>query len=71
MNEDDYEMRVPNCVGERMLAEAFEKFDVELKQSEYGPKLIGSKEELEKAQKFLYDEIEKRLKEIEEGSRPK
>ena len=53
MNEDDYEMRVPNGVGERMLAEAFEKFDVELKQSEYGPKLIGSKEELEKAQKFL------------------
>lgn len=62
----DYELRLPNGVGEIMLARAFEKFDVELKQSEYGPSLIGSKEELEKAQKFIYDEMEKRLNELEE-----
>ncbi|WP_295722191.1 hypothetical protein [uncultured Methanobrevibacter sp.] len=62
----DYELRLPNGVGEVMLARAFEKFDVELKQSEYGPSLIGSKEELEKAQKFIYDEMEKRLNELEE-----
>ena len=63
----DYELKLPNGVGEVMLAKAYEKFDVELKQSEYGPSLIGSEEELKKAQKFLYDEKEKRLNEI--GSR--
>lgn len=38
----DYEMRIPNGIGEEMLSEAYEKFDIELKQTEYGPKLIGS-----------------------------
>lgn len=44
----DYELKLPNGVGEVMLAKAYEKFDVELKQSEYGPSLIGSEEELKK-----------------------
>lgn len=61
----DYEMRIPNGIGEEMLSEAYEKFDVELKQTEYGPKLIGSMEELEKVQKFFKKSIEKRLKELE------
>ena len=58
-------MRIPNGIGEEMLSEAYEKFDVELKQTEYGPKLIGSMEELEKVQKFFKKSIEKRLKELE------
>ena len=49
----DYEMRIPNGIGEEMLSEAYEKFDIELKQTEYGPKLIGSMEELDKVQEFL------------------
>ncbi|MGN1363275.1 MAG: hypothetical protein ACI4VU_06185 [Methanobrevibacter sp.] len=61
----DYEMRIPNGIGEEMLSEAYEKFNVELKQTEYGPKLIGSMEELEKVQKFFKKSIEKRLKELE------
>ena len=66
--EDDnlFEMKLPNGVGEQMLAHCYQKFDIKLKQTDYGPKLQGSKEELEKAQQFLYDLIEKRLKELEE-----
>ncbi|MCQ2972732.1 MAG: hypothetical protein MJ209_05620 [archaeon] len=67
MNDERlFEMRLPNGVGEQMLAHCYEKFDVKLEQGEYGPKLLGTREELEKAQKFLYDAIEKRLKELEE-----
>ena len=58
-------MRIPNGIGEEMLSEAYEKFDIELKQTEYGPKLIGSMEELEKVQEFFKKSIEKRLKELE------
>ncbi|OWT33220.1 hypothetical protein BGI41_03535 [Methanobrevibacter sp. 87.7] len=61
----DYEMRIPNGIGEEMLSEAYEKFDVELKHTEYGPKFIGSMEELEKVQEFFKESIEKRLKELE------
>lgn len=58
-------MRIPNGVGEEMLAQAFDKFDVELKHTDYGPKLIGSMEELEKVQKFFKDSINERIKELE------
>lgn len=61
-----FEMKLPNGVGEQMLAHCYEKFDVKLEQGEYGPKLLGTQEELEKAQKFLYDAIEARLKQLEE-----
>ena len=49
MEDDVYEMKLPNGVGEQMLAHVYEDFNVELKQTEYGPKLLGTKEELEKA----------------------
>lgn len=61
----EFEMKLPNSVGEQMLAHAIEKFDVKLEQSDYGPKLIGTQEELEKAQDFLIDAIKKRLDELE------
>lgn len=63
---EEYEMGLPNGVGEQMLAHAIEKFDVKLEHSEYGPKLIGQYEELERVRKFLSDAIETRLKELEE-----
>lgn len=64
---EEYEMGLPNGVGEQMLAHAIEKFDVKLEHSEYGPKLIGQYEELERVRKFLSDAIETRLKELEEN----
>lgn len=62
---EEYEMGLPNGVGEAMLAHAIEKFDVKLEHSEFGPKLVGSYEELEKAKQFLADAIYERLKELE------
>lgn len=60
-----YEMKIPNGVGEQMLAHVYEKFKVELKQTEYGPKLLGTREELEKAKEFIVESINKRLKDLE------
>ena len=63
--EEEYQMGIPNGVGEAMLAHAIDTFDVKLEQTEFGPKLIGSYEELEKAKQFLADAIAERLKELE------
>ena len=63
--KEEFEMGLPNGVGEAMLAHAIEKFDVKLEHSEFGPKLIGSYEELEKTKQFLADAIAERLKELE------
>ncbi|MCQ2964327.1 MAG: hypothetical protein MJ203_02020 [archaeon] len=60
-----YEMKLPNGVGEQMLAHVYEKFNVELKQTEYGPKLLGTQEELEKVQTYLVDTMKKRLEELD------
>lgn len=65
MDAEEYEMRLPNGVGEQVLAHTIDKFEVKLKQTEYGPKLIGTKEELEKAKDFMTDSIKKRLEELE------
>ena len=65
MEEKLYELKIPNGVGERELAKTIEQFDVKLKQTEMGPKILGSKEELEKALQFLTDSIKQRIKELE------
>ena len=63
--KEEYEMGLPNGVGEQMLAHAFEKFDVKLEQTEFGPKLIGEYDELVKAREFLENAIRERLAELE------
>ncbi len=63
--KQEFEMGLPNGVGEQMLAHAIEKFDIKLEHTEFGPKLIGSYEELEKVKDFLYEAIETRLKQLE------
>ena len=39
--KEEFEMGLPNGVGEQMLAHAFEQFDIKLEQTEFGPKIIG------------------------------
>ena len=39
--KQEFEMGLPNGVGEQMLAHTIEKFDVKLEHTEFGPKLIG------------------------------
>ncbi|WP_409199840.1 hypothetical protein [Methanobrevibacter sp. DSM 116169] len=63
--EKDFELKIPNGVGEQMLAHTIEKFDVKLEHGEYGPKLIGKEEELLKAHEYMIEVIQKRLKELE------
>ena len=48
-----------------MLAHAFEKFDIKLEQTEFGPKIIGEYDELVKAKEFLENEIKERLKQLQ------
>ncbi|MDR3292203.1 MAG: hypothetical protein LBT10_08675 [Methanobrevibacter sp.] len=61
----DYEMKLPNGFGEKMLADVISNFDVNLKHTEFGPKLIGSKEELENAKNFLVKSLNERLRDFE------
>ena len=63
--KEEFEMGLPNGVGEAMLAHAFEKFDIKLEQTELGPKIIGEYEELLKAREFLVNAIQERLEELE------
>jgi hypothetical protein len=60
----EYEMKLPNGVGEQVLAHTIDKFEVELKHTEFGPVLVGTKEELEKAQDFIIKSINDRLSEL-------
>ena len=63
--KEEFEMRLPNGVGEQMLAHAYEKFDITLEQTEFGPKIIGEYDELVKVREFLENAIRDRLKELE------
>ncbi|MBO6124069.1 MAG: hypothetical protein J6P09_09540 [Methanobrevibacter sp.] len=63
--KQEYEMGLPNGVGEQMLAHAFEKFDIKLEQTEFGPKIIGEYDELVKTKDFLENAIRERLAELE------
>ncbi|MDR2966897.1 MAG: hypothetical protein LBU74_02985 [Methanobacteriaceae archaeon] len=60
----EYEMRLPNGVGEQILAHTIEKFEVKLKHTEYGPILVGTVEELENAKDFIVKSINDRLNEL-------
>jgi hypothetical protein len=61
----DYEMMLPNGVGEKMLADVISNFDVNLKHTEFGPKLIGSVEELENAKDFIVRSLNERIHDFE------
>ena len=63
--KQEYEMGLPNGVGEQMLAHAFEKFDIKLEQTEFDPKIIGEYDELVKTKDFLENAIRERLAELE------
>jgi hypothetical protein len=63
--KEEFEMGLPNGVGEAMLAHAFEKFDIKLEHTEFGPKIIGEYDELLKAREFLVNAIQERLDELE------
>ncbi|GAA5819390.1 MAG: conserved hypothetical protein [Methanobrevibacter sp. CfCl-M3] len=61
----DYEMKLPNGIGEKMLADVIKNYDVKLKHTEFGPKLIGSIEELENAMNFIVKSLNERVRYFE------
>ena len=60
-----YEMRLPAGVPGQVLAEILEKYDLDVKQTDYGPVMYGSKEELEAAQDIILKALNDRIKELE------
>lgn len=60
-----YEMRLPPGVPGQTLAEVLEKYDLEVKQTDYGPVLYGEKEQLEGAQDIIIRSLNERIKELE------
>ena len=63
--KEEFQMGIPNGVGEAMLAHAFEKFDIKLEQGDFGPTLIGEYDELVKVKEFLANALQERLNELE------
>ncbi len=60
-----YEMRIPPGVTIRQMSDAISKYNLELKQGEYGPILYGKKEDLEKARDYFVKSLKERIKELE------
>jgi len=61
----EYEMKIPAGVPGQILAEIMEKLDVDVKQTDYGPVIIGEKEDLETAQDMILRSLNERIKELE------
>ncbi len=61
-----YEMRLPAGVSGQILAEIMEKYEIELKQTDYGPILYGEKEDLENAQDMIIRALNERIKELDD-----
>ncbi len=60
-----YEMRLPPGVPAKTLAEILEKYNLEVKQTNYGPIMYGDKEDLENAQEIILKALNDRVKELE------
>ena len=58
-------MKIPAGVPGQILAEIMEKLDVDVKQTDYGPVIIGEKEDLEIAQDMILRSLNERIKELE------
>lgn len=58
-------MRIPAGVSSQMLAEIMEKYDVDLKHTDYGPIIVGEKEDLENAQDMIIRSLNERINELE------
>jgi hypothetical protein len=60
-----YEMRIPPGVTQKMLASAMAKYDVDVKQTDYGPVLIGKMKDLENARDDFVKALNERINELE------
>lgn len=58
-------MRIPPGVSGQILAVVMEKYDVDVKQTEYGPVLVGKMEDLENAKDEFVRALNERINELE------
>ncbi|KZX14297.1 hypothetical protein [Methanobrevibacter curvatus] len=63
--EQEYEMKLPNGVGEKMLADAISNYNVKLKHTNFGPVLVGKIHDLEDAKDFLIKSLNEMFKKFE------
>ncbi len=65
MDEVKYEMRIPAGVSYQMMVNLMKKFpDLEVKQTDNGPLLLGSMKELEDARDYIVKALNERIKEL-------
>lgn len=62
-----FEMRLPPGVTEHDLAYIIENFDVELKHTEMGPTLKGTKQDLENIRDYMVKSLNERIRHLEKG----
>ena len=63
----EYEMKIPQGTPGQLIAEVMEKYDkLEFKQTDYGPVIVGEKEDLEGAQDIIIRGLNQRIKELED-----
>lgn len=58
-------MRIPPGVSGQMLASVMEKYDVDVKQTENGPVLVGKMKDLENARDDFVKALNERISELE------
>jgi len=65
MEEEKYEMRIPAGVSYQMMVNLMKEFpDLELKQTDDGPTLLGNMKELEAARDYIVKALNERIKEL-------
>ncbi len=64
-NVEKFEMRIPPGVTGQIVANVMEKFDLEVKQSDFGPVFLGEMKNLEDARDYIVKELNARIAELE------
>jgi len=64
-NIEKYEMRIPPGITGQIVAHVMEEFDLEVKQSDFGPVFLGEMKNLEDARDYIVKELNARISELE------
>ncbi|MGL4670331.1 MAG: hypothetical protein ACRCVG_07065 [Methanobacteriaceae archaeon] len=52
-------------IGEKIIADVVDKYEVRLKHTDYGPIFLGQKEVLDEVSNYIIKELNKRIKVFE------
>ena len=64
-NVEKYEMRIPPGITGQIVAHVMEEYDLEVKQSDFGPVFLGQMKNLEDARDYIVKELNARISELE------